>query len=110
MFYLFFAALVLLACEWDKSNTKKYDIVIYGGISAAIQTSRMLKTVAVIEPSNRVGGLTTGSLGQTDIGTKQAIGVIPGEFYEDIRSYYDNLANWNWQNKDDYRDGGQTNM
>lgn len=55
-------------------QTKKYDIVIYGGtsagVAAALQSSRMGKSVVLIEPSNRIGGLTTGGLGQTDIGNK----------------------------------------
>lgn len=93
-------------------QTKKYDIVIYGGtsagVAAAIQSSRMGKSVVLIEPTNRIGGLTTGGLGQTDIGNKQAIGGISREFYENIKKYYDNPENWKWEKKSDYMDGGQT--
>jgi len=96
----------------EKSLNQTYDIVIYGGtsagIAAAIQASRLGKSVVVIEPSNRIGGLTTGGLGQTDIGNKQAIGGISREFYQNIRLYYENPANWKWQKKEKYRDGGQT--
>ncbi len=88
-----------------------YDIVIYGGtsagIAAAIQASRMDHSVVIIEPTNRLGGLTTGGLGQTDIGNKQSIGGIAREFYQGIRKYYDNPANWRWQKKEDFRDVGQ---
>ncbi len=94
------------------AQTKKYDIVIYGGtsagIAAAIQSSRMNKSVVLIEPTSRIGGLTTGGLGQTDIGNKQAIGGISREFYENIKKYYDNSSNWKWEDKSDYKDGGQT--
>lgn len=93
-------------------QTKKYDIVIYGGtsagVAAAIQSSRMGKSVVLIEPTNRIGGLTTGGLGQTDIGNKQAIGGISREFYENIKKYYDDPGNWKWEKKSDYMDGGQT--
>ena len=93
-------------------QTKKYDIVIYGGtsagVSAAIQSSRMGKSVVLIEPTNRIGGLTTGGLGQTDIGNKQAIGGISREFYENIKKYYDDPENWKWEKRSDYKDGGQT--
>ena len=62
------------------SSKKEYDVVIYGGtsagISSAIQCSRMNKTVLLIEPTNRIGGLTTGGLGATDIGSKNSIGGI----------------------------------
>ncbi len=88
------------------------DIVIYGassaGIAAAIQAQRMGKTVTLLEPSARIGGLTTGGLGQTDIGNKQAIGGISREFYEGIKSYYDDPSHWTFQTKAEYKDGGQT--
>lgn len=95
-----------------KSRDNAYDIVIYGGtsagVSAAIQASRMGNSVLLIEPTTRLGGLTTGGLGQTDIGNKQAIGGISREFYRNIKGYYRDPANWNWQDSTEYRDGGQT--
>ena len=88
---------------------KKYDVVIYGGtsagISAAIQTSRMGKSVLLIEPSSRLGGLTTGGLGATDIGNKQAIGGISREFYQGIKKYYDDASSWKWQKPEEYQQG-----
>ena len=94
------------------AQSKKFDIVIYGGtsagVAAAIQAGRMGKSVVLIEPTNRVGGLTTGGLGQTDIGNKQAIGGISREFYENIKKYYDDPNNWKWEKPTDYMDSGQT--
>ena len=94
------------------SNNSEYDIVIYGGtsagIAAAIQSSRMGRSVLIIEPSSRIGGLTTGGLGQTDIGNKMVIGGISREFYQGIKKYYSDPANWKWQKREDYNDGGQT--
>lgn len=88
------------------SQCQSYDIVIYGGtsagVAAAIQSSRLGKSVILIEPSNHVGGLTTGGLGATDIGNKQAIGGISKEFYVNIKKYYDDPANWKWQKRADY--------
>jgi hypothetical protein len=90
----------------SQSQTQKYDIVIYGGtsagVAAAIQSSRMGKSVVLIEPSHHVGGLTTGGLGATDIGNKSAIGGISREFYQNIKAYYENPDNWNWQTRQDY--------
>ena len=84
----------------------KYDIVIYGGtsagISAAIQSSRSGKSVVVIEPSNRIGGLTTGGLGATDIGSKSSIGGISLEFYKNVKKHYDNPASWKFQLASEY--------
>lgn len=90
----------------------QYDLVVYGatsgGIAAAIQAKRMSQTVLLLEPSERIGGLTTGGLGQTDIGNKAAIGGVSRLFYERINKYYSDPSNWKWQNKDTYLDGGQT--
>ncbi|MGM0620109.1 MAG: FAD-dependent oxidoreductase [Bacteroidota bacterium] len=95
-----------------KSQNSDYDIVIYGGtsagVTAAIQSSRMGKSVVLIEPSSRIGGLTTGGLGQTDIGNKQVIGGISREFYQNIKRYYEQPENWKWQKSSEYMDGGQT--
>jgi hypothetical protein len=114
---MIFVPIMLYACQKNqkivqKSDSKNYDLVIYGGtsagIAAAIQASRMGKSVLVVEPGNRFGGLTTGGLGQTDIGNKQAIGGISREFYQNIKKYYENPENWKWQERSEYRDGGQT--
>lgn len=94
------------------AGAQNYDIVIYGGtsagIAAAIQASRMEQSVVLIEPTNRLGGLTTGGLGQTDIGNKQVVGGVSREFYQGIKAYYANPANWRWQKRENYKDGGQT--
>ncbi|WP_146391588.1 FAD-dependent oxidoreductase [Allorhodopirellula solitaria] len=94
------------------SDDIAYDVVVYGGtsagIAAAVQVKRMGGTVIVIEPSRRIGGLTTGGLGQTDIGNKAAIGGIAREFYQRVHQYYQQPEHWRWQRQDQYRDGGQT--
>src|SRR5690606_16064261 len=72
IFCLFFFTFFLSSCTPSTTTEPTYDVVIYGGtsggIAAALQCSRMGKSVVLIEPSQRIGGLTTGGLGQTDIG------------------------------------------
>jgi NADPH-dependent 2,4-dienoyl-CoA reductase/sulfur reductase-like enzyme len=71
-----------LGPAWVCGAEREVDVVVYGGtaagIAAAVQVKRMGRSVVVIEPSDRIGGLTTGGLGQTDIGNKAAIGGIAG--------------------------------
>jgi hypothetical protein len=105
--------LASLSCSCQrKEDLNSADVVIYGGtsagITAAIQTARLGKSVILLEPSNRLGGLTTGGLGQTDIGNKQVIGGISREFYRNIKKHYEDPANWVWQLRSEYKDGGQT--
>lgn len=74
------------------------DIVIYGGTSsgiiAAVQAHRMGKRVVLIEPSNHIGGLTTGGLGATDIGNKSVIGGLARDFYHRVWRHYQNDDAW----------------
>ncbi len=105
--------IAFLSCSCQSNeDLNSADVVIYGGtsagISAAIQTARLGKSVILIEPTNRLGGLTTGGLGQTDIGNKQVIGGISREFYRNIKKHYEDPANWVWQLRSEYMDGGQT--
>lgn len=101
------ALFVSILFENEIKGQNEYDVVIYGGtsagISAAIQSSRMGKSVLLIEPTHRIGGLTTGGLGATDIGNKVAIGGISREFYQNIRKYYNDSDNWHWQKREEYK-------
>ncbi|MEM7384828.1 MAG: FAD-dependent oxidoreductase [Verrucomicrobiota bacterium] len=95
-----------------KADAPVYDLVIYGGtsggVAAAVQASRMKATVVLVEPSQRLGGLSSGGLGQTDIGNKHVVGGISREFYERIARYYENDAVWKWQPKASYQSIGQS--
>ena len=79
---------------------KTYDLVVYGSspaaISTAVQAKRMGISCVVVSPDRRIGGLTTGGLGQTDIGNKSAFGGIALEFYRSVADYYRDEVNWKW--------------
>ncbi|MCR5017169.1 MAG: FAD-dependent oxidoreductase [Bacteroidales bacterium] len=83
---------MLAACK------PKYDVCIYGGsaagIVAAYSAAQMGLNVVVIEPTARFGGLTTGGLGQTDIGNKQVVKGLALQFYRKLGAHYGNLENW----------------
>ena len=100
------ALFVALASVSAFSAEISRDIVIYGSspaaISAAIQAKRMGKSAVVVSPETRIGGLTTGGLGQTDIGNKAAFGGIALEFYKAVAAHYANSASWKWQKPESY--------
>jgi hypothetical protein len=90
-------------------NEPVFDIVVYGGTSAgiiaAVQAARAGRSVILIEPSSHLGGLTSGGLGQTDIGVEGAGGAIGGisfDFYRRIRRHYDQAGAWKSQTRDEY--------
>ena len=87
------------------------DIVIYGSspaaLSAAVQAKRMGSSAVIVSPETRIGGLTTGGLGQTDIGNKRAFGGIALEFYRDVAAWYADGRHWKWQKPEAYFPDGQ---
>lgn len=97
---------LVLVCS-PQLRAAEADVVIYGGTSAglaaAIQTSRMGKSIILIEPTQHIGGLTTGGLGWTDSGSKAAIGGIAREFYQRVKKHYDNPAAWKFGKQDEYK-------
>lgn len=78
-----------------------YDICVYGATSAGIiaaYTAKMQgKSVILLEPSNHIGGLTTGGLGQTDIGNKYAITGLSRDFYRKIGQHYGKFEQWTFE-------------
>ena len=96
------AALARAACAGETSA----DIVIYGSspaaIAAAVQAKRMGAKAVVVSPETRIGGMTTGGLGQTDIGNKSAFGGIALEFYKDVARWYAEPSHWKHGKMDEY--------
>ncbi len=74
------------------------DICIYGGnaagVIAAYTAVKMNKKVLLIEPGFRLGGLTTGGLGYTDIGNKYAINGLSLDVYRRIGKHYGKFEQW----------------
>jgi hypothetical protein len=87
-------------------SSRTYDVVIYGGtsaaVAAAVQVKRMGKTVIIVGPDKHLGGLTAGGLGWTDSGRKEAIGGISREFYQRIKKHYDKAEAWIYQKPEEY--------
>ena len=77
---------------------KFVDVCVYGGTSAGVMAAysakKLGKTVLLIEPGKRLGGLTSGGLGYTDIGNKYAIGGLSLDFYRRIGRHYGNFEQW----------------
>ncbi len=89
---LVFSAVFFQACSKKTEFNNIYDVVVYGGTSAgviaAIQATKLGKRAVIIEPGKHLGGLTSGGLGATDIGNKDAIGGLSREFYKRVNQHY----------------------
>ncbi|WP_300600448.1 FAD-dependent oxidoreductase [Niabella sp.] len=77
---------------------KYVNICVYGGSSAGViaaySAAKLGKTVVLVEPGNRLGGLTSGGLGFTDIGNKYAISGLALDFYRKIGAHYGRFEQW----------------
>lgn len=77
------------------------DICVYGGtaggVSAAVQAARLGKRVVLLEFGSHLGGMTSGGLGQTDIGNKGAIGGLAREFYRRVGRHYGKDEAWTFE-------------
>ena len=95
-----------------KADDTTYDIVVYGGTSAAITTAvqakRMGKTAIIVCPDRHLGGLTSGGLGWTDSGKKDAIGGISREFYQRVWQHYQQPSAWKWQDQSKFGNRNQS--
>lgn len=85
-------------------ESKEYDLVVYGStsaaITAAVEAGRQGLTAIMVAPEARIGGMTTGGLGDTDVGIERAIGGMSLEFYQRIgRKYGEEKAIWRFEPK-----------
>ena len=75
-----------------------YGVVVYGatagGVTAAVAAANEGAHVALIEPRQHVGGMTSGGLGRTDYGKKQVIGGMARAFYERLGKHYGEEISW----------------
>lgn len=95
------AVAMLLSCA--KVETMECDVCVYGGTSAGViaaySAAKEGKIVLLVEPGYRLGGLSSGGLGQTDIGNKQAVKGLSLDFYRRVGKHYGMLENWVFEPK-----------
>src|SRR5690242_19509734 len=69
------------------------DVLVYGatgaGVLAAVAAAEAGATVRLVEPGRHVGGMVSGGLSWTDVGTLEAIGGLTRRFYELVAKHYD---------------------
>src|ERR1044072_9476218 len=85
----------------DPAKELEADVCIYGaspgGIIAAIQLAKLNRSVVLLEPGPRIGGITTSGLGFIDIGNKSAIGGLAREFYRRVGRHYGDTEAWTFE-------------
>jgi len=113
IFLLLLPSFLLLNQCSNETGVKTYyaDVIVYGGTSsavmAAVQVSRMNRSVIMVSPEMHLGGLSSSGLGFTDTGNKEVIGGLAREFYQLIYNHYQKPESWKWQNQSEYGNRGQ---
>lgn len=86
-----------------KAKPATVDVCVYGGTSAGViaayAAAKMGKSVVLVEPGNRLGGLSSGGLGFTDIGNKYVVSGLARDFYRRIGQHYDKFEQWTFEPK-----------
>lgn len=84
-----------------ESADKIYDVCIYGstsaGVIAAYSAQKLGKSVIIISPDGHIGGLSSGGLGQTDIGNKHVISGLARDFYRKLGKEYTTFESWTFE-------------
>src|SRR5256885_15374775 len=93
------SVLAVMVCSIaSRAQTIKADVCIYGGTSAGVIAAEAVaksgKSAILIEPGRHLGGLSSGGLGQTDIGNKMVIGGPSPDFYRPGRQHYRRPQAW----------------
>lgn len=96
LFATLIALLISMPAAAQKTNLKSrnidVDICIYGatsgGVVAAYTAAKQGKSVLLVEPSARIGGMTTGGLGFTDVGHRDIIRGYALDFYRKVGKIY----------------------
>ena len=100
---LFLSIIILNIFPIACTRQPQYDICIYGGTSAGViaaySAKKLGNSVVLIVPDNHIGGLSTGGLGETDIGNKNAITGLSRDFYHRLGSYYGKPEAWQFEPK-----------
>ena len=93
--------IILLLSTWSTALAQRVvevDVCVYGGTSAGVISAytvqKLGKKAILVEPGKRLGGLTSGGLGYTDIGNKYAITGISRDFYRRVGKHYGKFEQW----------------
>ena len=77
------------------------DLCIYGGTSggviAAIEGASRGLSVILLESGGKLGGMTAGGLGMTDVGNKHVIGGLARKFYQRVGARYGVFEEWRFE-------------
>ena len=92
------AAMATLLLAPQLQSQESADVIVYGatsgGVTAAVAAARQKASVILISPAKRLGGLTSGGLGWTDVGHPKIVGGLSREFFHRVWKHYTAPEAW----------------
>lgn len=90
---------VLLSVPARALPPQRFDVVVYGatpsGIMAATAAGQMGLRVALVDPTNHIGGMVTGGLSHSDVDQQEnLIGGLTLKFFERLAIHYGTSTGW----------------
>lgn len=86
-------SVLILAAPVARAKEYKADVVVYGATAAGVIAARAAakegKSVILVEPGTRIGGMVSGGLGATDTGKRAAIGGYSRDFFNRVKTHYE---------------------
>ena len=105
------AAFALSLGTSSAADVHQADVIVYGdtsgGVTAAVQATRMGKTAILVSQYGHLGGMTSSGLGHTDIGNDAILGGLSREFYHQLYLHYQKPSAWVHQKRKDFGGKGQ---
>lgn len=84
----------------DAKRRISADVVVYGatsaGVIAAVAAAKLGRSVALVESSRTIGGMTVSGLSATDIQLEAYCGGLAREFYHRLYCYYGDASSWHY--------------
>lgn len=101
-------ALLLCICSLTSQvlaqspSSKQFDVLVYGatagGVMAAVSAAQQGRSVALVEPSQHVGGMVSGGLSYTDVDHQEhLIGGLALTFFKRLGTYYGEPIGWRFE-------------
>jgi len=92
----------LAAQSKAQSTARDFDVVVYGatasGVMAAVAAGEMGMRVALVDPSNHVGGMVSGGLSHTDVDRQEnLIGGLTLKFFQGMAAHYGQTSGWSFE-------------
>ena len=96
---------------YAQAEVHEADVVVYGdasgGVTSAVQATRMGKSVILVSQYGHLGGMTSSGLGWTDIGNDRILGGLSREFYNRLYLHYQKSSAWVHERRSTFANKGQ---